>query len=116
MVASTEAITLKSDPICNSAGCTQYLHPKEDSFKKNYAVPNFGVDHEILQNHNSLSIAEKQLQHTWDFPTGKYKNKEVVKYKMDVPLEDDIRTSQTNLKASEGILGHKWEIKEVFKN
>ena len=47
LATSTMAVTLKSDPICNSAGCTQYLHPKLDDFKKNYFVPNFGRDHEI---------------------------------------------------------------------
>ena len=93
MVATTEAMTLKSDPICNSAGCTQYLHPEEKKIKKDYFVPDFGVDKEILQNTNSLNIAEKQLSHTWDFPNGEFKNKKVVKYKMDVPLEDDIKTS-----------------------
>ena len=60
LVGCAWSVTLKSDPICNSAGCTQYLHPKSDAddFKKNYYVPNFGVDHEIEQNHRSLKIAE----------------------------------------------------------
>jgi len=37
----------KSDPICSSAGCTQYEHPHKDTYKMNYFVPNFGKDHDI---------------------------------------------------------------------
>ena len=112
----TSAIKLESDPICNSAGCTQFLHPKTDDFKKNYFVPDFGVDKEILQNHNSLKIAEAQLHHEWDFPTGKYSKKGVVKYKMDTPLDEDVLTTKKNLKETEKTLGHEWKITEVFKN
>merc|ERR1719198_2032077 len=100
LVATASAVTIKSDPICNSAGCTQFLHPKKDDF-----VPDFGRDHEINQNFNSLKIAENQLNHNWDFPTGKYSNKKVVKYKMDVPLDEDVVTTKKNLKDSESTLG-----------
>ena len=78
VATTTMAVTLNSDPICNSAGCTQYLHPKVDDFKKNYFVPNFGRDHEINQNFNSLKIAEEQLGHHWDFPKGI--KKKVIEY------------------------------------
>ena len=116
LVASTSAVTLKSDPVCNSAGCTQYLHPKKDDFKKNYFVPNFGVDHDIITNHKSLDIAEKQLQHHWDFPTGEYKNKKVVEYKTGEPLDEDIVVTGKNLKSTEKLLGHNWKVTEVFKS
>ena len=117
LVASTEAVTIKSDPICNSAGCTQFLHPKkDDDFKKEYIVPNFGVDKEILQNHNSLNIAETQLHHKWDFPKGTYSDKKVVKYKMDTPLDEDVMITKKNLKDTEKTLGHEWKVTEVFKN
>ena len=116
LVASSEAVTIKSDPICNSAGCTQYLHPKKDDFKKNYFVPDFGRDNEINQNFNSLKIAENQLEHKWDFPVGKYTNKKVVKYNFNTPLDEDVVVTKKNLKDSESVLGHKWEVKEVFKD
>jgi len=54
-----------SDPICSSAGCTQYEHPKLETHPMDYPVPNFGVDHAILANHASLENAEKQLKHHW---------------------------------------------------
>ena len=56
---------IESDPICSSAGCTQYEHPKLKTYPMDYPVPNFGVDHDILGNHASLENAEKQLKHKW---------------------------------------------------
>merc|ERR1719230_278963 len=57
---------LESDPICSSAGCTQYKHKKKGlGYKIDYPVPNFGRDHLINQNHDSLDWAEKHLGHKW---------------------------------------------------
>lgn len=61
----TMDVQLTSDPICSSAGCTQYEHPKFEGHPMDYPVPNFGVDHGILDNHNSLDAAEAQLKHKW---------------------------------------------------
>ena len=49
LVASAAAIKITSDPICNSAGCTQYLHPKSTvaDWPKNYGVAGFGMDRDI---------------------------------------------------------------------
>jgi len=59
-------IRLESDPICNSAGCTQYKHPQKDrGYKINYPVPNFGRDHDINTNFNSLDRAEEIVGHHW---------------------------------------------------
>ena len=56
----------ESDPICSSAGCTQYKHKTKGlGYKINYPVPNFGRDHLINQNFESLDLAEKQLGHRW---------------------------------------------------
>jgi len=45
-ISGAKAIKLrsKSDPICSSAGCEQYLHPesKEETWPMNYPVANFG--------------------------------------------------------------------------
>lgn len=64
------AAETESDPICSSAGCTQYEHPKLETYPMDYPVPNFGVDHGILAAENSISAAEKQLNHKW-VPTPK---------------------------------------------
>jgi len=53
---------IKDDPVCNSSGCTQYLFPKEDpDHPKDYAVPNNGVDADILASHASLKDAANRL-------------------------------------------------------
>jgi len=40
---------IQSDPICNSSGCSQYLHPaKKDAHPINYGVPDFGVDRDMM--------------------------------------------------------------------
>ena len=53
----------KSDPICNSAGCTQYLAPERNSYPVNYFVPNFGLDRDIIDTHENINDAERNLNH-----------------------------------------------------
>tara|TARA_B110000285_G_scaffold226539_1_gene286467 strand:+ start:809 stop:1069 length:261 start_codon:yes stop_codon:yes gene_type:complete len=43
-------IQLDSDPICSSAGCTQYKAPEVKTHPMDYFVPNFGVDHHIEES------------------------------------------------------------------
>ena len=97
LVAESMAVQIKSDPICNSAGCTQYEHPKKEGFKKNYFVPNFGRDHDINVNFDSLRIAEEQLGRKMKFPDGKYKKGDVVEYNMSPKLDGDVIVTQKNL-------------------
>jgi len=66
LVQTSADIKVESDPICSSAGCTQYKHKTKDlGYDINYFVPNFGRDHLINQNFDSLDLAEKQLGHKW---------------------------------------------------
>jgi hypothetical protein len=46
---------LHDDPICSSAGCTQYLHPKIETYPMDYFVPDFGLDHEIKATHSHIA-------------------------------------------------------------
>ena len=112
IVAESMAVKIESDPICTSAGCTQFKHPKKEGFKKDYFVPNFGVDHDINVNMNSLAVAEKQLGRKMKFPDGKYKKKDPVEYKMSPKLDGDIITTQKNIGDSESTLGHKWKFSD----
>lgn len=49
---------IQSDPICNSAECSQYLHPKrKDDHPINYPVPDFGVDKDIVTTQNNNDSA-----------------------------------------------------------
>jgi hypothetical protein len=60
--AAVDAETeIESDPICSSAGCTQYKHAKKKpAYPMNYGVPNFGIDKpEVQATDDSLKQAEK---------------------------------------------------------
>lgn len=56
---------MKSDPICSSAGCTQYEHPHPKSHPIDYFVPDFGKDHLMKETDTSAASAEGQLNHVW---------------------------------------------------
>ena len=57
---------MNSDPICSSAGCTQYEHPsKELGYKINYPVANFGTDSDINDTTAHTKMAEGILSHSW---------------------------------------------------
>lgn len=52
-------IDMQSDPICSSAGCTQYKQPEgKPDHPMDYFVPDFGVDHDIIASHSDLKWAE----------------------------------------------------------
>ena len=36
-----------------------------DKHDKDYFVPNFGVDHDVITTQSNLKNAEKSLKHTW---------------------------------------------------
>lgn len=106
----------ESDPICSSAGCSQYKHKKKPrGYDINYPVPNFGVDRDILDNHASLGLAEGALSHKLEMGTDKSKAKwhNVAKdtdYNFAPKLDGDMITTRKNLGDAETTLGHKWTI------
>jgi uncharacterized protein (DUF427 family) len=101
---------LESDPICNSAGCTQYLHKhKKLPYPVDYPVPNFGVDHDIVANDASLKAAEGIVGKKWDFKLKKPPVNPAKKtiYDGAPKLDGDIVDSRSNLKDTESKLRHK---------
>jgi len=52
-----------SIPACDSTGCKTEtaadakLQKDTDPWKKDYFVPNFGVDHDILDTHHNVGVA-----------------------------------------------------------
>jgi len=57
-------VELQSDPICSSAGCTQYKQPEgEPSHPMDYFVPDFGVDYDIKDSFTGLKTAEEIRNH-----------------------------------------------------
>ncbi len=95
---------LRDDPICSSAGCTQYKFPKSKAAEEvDYSsLPHFGADPEVEDTFNSLNVAQRNLKHTWVFgdkqTAKKYHNvaKDVL-YDDAPDLDSDIKDSQQNL-------------------
>jgi hypothetical protein len=112
----TSAVKIDSDPICSSAGCTQYAHKKTPlGYPLDYAVPNYGKDPDIVGSANSLSIAEAMHAHKLEMGTiaSRAKWHNVAKdtmYNFDPKLDEHILHSQKNLADTEDRLGHKWVI------
>jgi len=109
LIASATAIKVTSDPICNSAGCTQYKHPasKDSSYPMDYGVPDFGMDRNIQDNFENLKIAEGIVGHHWvGIDKEKWANAaKKTLYNYDMKLDGDIIDSQKNLAATEKKLG-----------
>jgi hypothetical protein len=107
---------IESDPICSSAGCTQYKHKKKPlGYKINYGVPNFGVDTDIIDNHASLATAEGMKSHKLALGTDASKAKwhnpaKDVDYNFAPKLDGDIVTTNKNLADTETNLGHHWAL------
>jgi hypothetical protein len=107
---------IESDPICSSAGCTQYKHKKKPlGYKINYPVPNFGVDTDIIDNHASLELAESMKSHKLEMGTEASKAKwhnpaKDVDYNFAPKLDGDIITTHKNLADTETNLGHHWAL------
>ena len=108
-----------SDPICSSAGCTQFKHKKAKlGYPIDYPVPSFGADPDITANANSLSIAEAMHKHKliMGTPESKAKWHNVAKdtlYNFAPELDDDMKNTASHLGLAEGIRGHKWNIADV---
>ena len=103
-------ITSKDDPICSSAGCTQYKHPHEKpDHDVDYYVPNYGPK-DVVLNHNdeSLAYAEAKLGHKWNWS----KTKDDVKKDYFVPnfgMDADIADSLKNMKGASDANG-TWDL------
>jgi hypothetical protein len=89
---------------------------KGDSHPKNYAVPNFGVDTDILDSQRNLHNTEINLGHDLNLKVGGSRNTGVddfdghpMNYKVpDFGMDRDILDSLSNLKSTEAKLG-KWK-------
>lgn len=110
-------INIESDPLCSTAGCTQYLHPAPQDSPRfpppaavDYAVPSFGKDPDMESTMNSLKIAEDSVNHTLKMKTpeslAKYANpaKETL-YNYKPALDADVLSTNANIEASEARLG-----------
>jgi len=74
-----------------------------------YPVPDFGQDHLIKETINSEKDAQKIVGHKWDWK--ETKPRDIVQY-IEHPLDVDMQTSLSNLKAQEGVHGN-WDLADV---
>ena len=98
-------VQLKDDPVCNYAGCTQYLwkaDDKEDKHPMDYPVPSFGVDRDVVSTFNSLDIAENMRRHRWNVDMDNLPKKEdPTEYNTKPELDSDIIDTQAHEKLAE---------------
>ena len=113
-----EDVQLESDPICSSAGCTQYKHKKTPlGYDINYPVPDFGKDPDMESVANSIGIAEKAHSHKLIMGTPESKAKwhnvaKDVDYDFAPELDEDIKHTQKHLGYAETKTNHKWVIED----
>lgn len=108
-------IKLEDDPICSSAGCSQYKHPAPPpGYPMDYPVPNFGQDHDIKSSIENERLASKMIGKEWAFKTPgsweKYRNKaKDTMYNFKPALDHDMVSTQKNIANAEGEYGN-WDL------
>ena len=105
-------VQLQSDPICSSAGCTQYKQPEGPKLHPmDYFVPNFGMDkHDVVWTAENEKIASALVGHAWSFKTPesfeKYRNRaKDVDYNFDPALDGNMVDSLNSLRIAGDIRG-----------
>jgi len=99
---------VQSDPVCSSAGCTQYKHPKKErGYDIDYPVVNLGTDKDISDHFTDLALAEKIVGHKWDFKLEKPPINPAKKtlYDYNPTLDGDMITAKHSLDLAEDITG-----------
>ena len=116
-----ELVSLQSDPICGSGGCEETLPAPPKSHPVDYFVPNFGVDQDIKDNHNSLAIAEKQRGHKLfienckeEDGTKKPCNPALwTMYNFAPEQSDDVKDTANSISLAEEQIGHELTVQDV---
>jgi len=73
----------------------------------NYAVPNFGVDHEVLSDAANVAATEKKLGHV--FTPTESADPHKMNYKVpNFGVDRDIVGTQSSIASAESALGHTW--------
>jgi len=96
---------MRSDPICSTAGCTQYTHPSQKApYPIDYVVPNFGVDSEIADHDSNLKKTETLLGRKFN-PKLK-EDPHPTDYKVpNFGVDQDIKDATSNIANAESGLG-----------
>jgi hypothetical protein len=105
-----------SDPVCHSAGCTQYNWM--DPLRSKATPPveyetGQALDQDVINTWDNLGVAEKIKNHDWKFNPDVYKERAkepaATEYDFGAALDEDIVNTQSHLNAAETSLGH-WDI------
>ena len=117
--APISLISLQSDPICGSGWCEKTLPKDPKGHPVDYFVPNFGVDHDIKTNENSLAIAEKERGHKLYIEDcsdtkGKPCNPALwTKYNYAPEISDEVTDTQNSISLAEDQVGHEFTAQDV---
>jgi hypothetical protein len=109
--AANVQLSSSDDPICSSAGCTQYKHPDAPAEPPmDYPVPSFGPDPDMEATANSIDIGERMYKHKivmgTDASKAQWHNPALdAPYNFDPELDHDIKVTHTNLANAEEALG-----------
>jgi hypothetical protein len=90
--------SLQQFPFCKTQTAAPHKPPPEDKFPKNYFVPNFGADKDMIATQKHYSIAEARLKHKLIMGTpesrAKYHNKaKDTLYDYNPKLDKDVITT-----------------------
>ena len=99
---------MQSDPICSSAGCTQYKSPEVVTHPMDYFVPDFGVDQDVAYTENNIKMAEIAQGHTMAADFGMDKSTVATPRNYFVPdfgVDEDVMGVQSAIGNAEGSLG-----------
>ena len=108
-----------SDPICNSAGCSQYLHSWVPplGYDVDYHVPSFGPDPDMVGTMKSIEIGEVAHEHklvmgTADSAAQWHNVAKDTLYNYDPELDEEMKYTADHLSQSQLNRGHKWVIED----
>ena len=92
-----------------------WIPPEPKEIDRDYKVPNFGMDRDISDGIENMSVAEGIVKHKWTWNGKKYKNParhndHTPYYEEGSRLDEDIRISQKNQADTEKILETKMEL------
>jgi len=119
VIQTQNEVNIKDDPICNSAGCTQYLHPHKDGYPKDYFVADFGLDEDVKASQSHEKAAEGTVGHKWspkwddedekfkDMPTATADFK-LAGTRSDIRMAKDMDAINQSLKNAQATLGKTW--------
>ena len=68
-------------------------------YPRDYFVPNFGKDADVLGTANSVSVAEKETGHKWNFPKANWTRPawKDIAWDFNPALDDDVKVTARNL-------------------